>query len=171
MVISSIMGMKDSTAEFMSLTFTMITLNLYDERYFMTEWKSVFPKYTNKKIAPLKKKNNYYLIKIHDFDYDSTIEKFGLNGRIKISNNIIGWLLSDKKYLSDGSKIWNRNIMKTKIEVLQDKLLKDLKNKIEVQSRLQRKYLFEPLKQKKQIFKRKNFSFQPQRYQIRRNQY
>ena len=41
----------------------------------------------------------------------------------------------------------------------------------QIKTRFQRKYLFESPKQQKQIFKRKNFSFQPQQYQIRRNQF
>lgn len=169
MVISTVMKMKNSTAEFMSLTLTMITLNLYDERYFMTEWNCVIPqflKYTNKKIAPLEKKCNYYLIKIYDYD---TTEKSGFDS--KIYNYIICRQLSHTKYLSlsDCDKIWNRN----KNKILEDKLLKDFKNenKIEVKPRYQRKYLFEPTKQNQKQFKRKNISFKPQRFQIKRNNY
>ena len=66
-------------------------------------------------------------------------------------------------------KIWNWKA-KNKEIALKQKILKD-EIEIKVTPRFQRKYLFESPKQQKKIFKRKNFSFQPQRYQIRRNQF
>ena len=61
---TTLQNTKNSMTEFISLTLTMITLNLYDERYFMTEWYFVIPqfsKYTNKRIL---KKNNSKLTRI-----------------------------------------------------------------------------------------------------------
>lgn len=156
MVFSTVMKVKNSTTEFMSLTLTMITLNLYDERYFMTKWKYLFPIYTDKKIARLAKNSKCKITIINNF------------GNEFVKYKLIKEILND---YDDDDKIWTRKENENKN--LPDKLLKDLKdeNKIEVKSRFQRKYLFESPKQKKQLFKSKNISFKPQRYQIRRNQF
>ena len=154
MVNTTLQNTKNSQAEFISLTLTMITLNLYDERYFMTEWNFVFPKYTNKRIV---KKNKCQLTRIYcidkyEFDY------------IRITSY-------DSYAKTPNFSIYDFDDYRNKHNFLEDELLKDLKNKNQIKPRFLRKYLFEPHKQKKQIFKRKNFSFQPQRYQIRRNQF